>query len=218
MTTVGHHRRIIAGTESAENALSARRSFAAAEASNGASAIDGTATPSTSSRRFRADARPRPTVRGRLSSASGAPATASTRRMPMPRTSIRPAIAAGAVPRARSPARRSSAWSSATRRAPASISRRARSDFPAPDGPRSKTARPSIAMAVAWTRTGSRRDRYRHTAAGSRTEKPAPMVAPFASLRFSAQIMPRCASTICFEIESPSPECVPNFSPSGRSV
>ena len=36
-----------------------------------------------------------------------------------------------------------------------------------------------------------------------------------ASLRFSAQIRPRCASTICFEIDSPSPECVPNFSPAG---
>jgi hypothetical protein len=54
--------------------------------------------------------------------------------------------------------------------------------------------------------------------AGSLTEKRAPIVTPPLSLRFSAQIMPRCASTICFEIESPSPECVPNCSPSGRSV
>ena len=68
------------------------------------------------------------------------------------------------------------------------------------------------ALAVMLTGTGQ------DGLAGSRIQKRAPIVAPLPPLRFSAQIMPRCASTICFEIESPSPECVPNFSPSGRSV
>ena len=135
------------------------------------------------------------------------------RTMPTPRTSIRPAIAAGARTTIRSPARRSTVWSSATRRAPPSIRRSARSDLPAPDGPRSRTASPSIATAVAWTSSVAA-----HDCAGRRMQKRAPMTAPSASLRFSAQIMPRCASTICFEIDRPRPECVPNFSPAGRSV
>jgi hypothetical protein len=67
-------------------------------------------------------------------------------------------------------------------------------------------------------RGGMNQQRSRHDSAGSLIQKRAPIVAPAASLRFSAQIMPRCASTICFEIESPSPEWVPNFSPSGRSL
>jgi hypothetical protein len=44
------------------------------------------------------------------------------------------------------------------------------------------------------------------------------MTAPAASVRFSAQMRPRCASTICREIDRPSPEWVPNFSPAGRSL
>src|SRR5205085_6872840 len=39
-------------------------------------------------------------------------------------------------------------------RAPASISRSPRSDLPAPEAPRSRTARPAIAIAVAWRRSG----------------------------------------------------------------
>jgi len=57
-----------------------------------------------------------------------------------------------------------------------------------------------------------------HDPAGSRMQNRAPVTAPSAFLRFSAQIEPRCATTICCEIERPSPEWVPNFSPCGRSV
>ena len=57
-----------------------------------------------------------------------------------------------------------------------------------------------------------------HDSAGSRTQNRAPVTAPSAFLWFSAQIKPRCATTICCEIERPSPEWVPNFSPCGRSV
>jgi hypothetical protein len=52
-----------------------------------------------------------------------------------------------------------------------------------------------------------------HFAAGSRTVKRAPRTSALPSLvlctgdiRFSAQIAPPCASTICLEIESPRPE------------
>src|ERR1700731_2430223 len=131
------------------------RQFAGVEASNGDRAIDGTASPSTSSQRVSGKRSPSADGTRSTNNASVASAAASRRIIPTPRTSIRPAIAAGAVTKTRSPARRSSTWSSATRRAPASISRRARSDFPAPDGPRSRTARPSIAIAVAWTRMGA---------------------------------------------------------------
>lgn len=57
-----------------------------------------------------------------------------------------------------------------------------------------------------------------HDPAGSRMQNRAPVTAPSAFLWFSAQIEPRCATTICCEIERPSPEWVPNFSPCGRSV
>lgn len=52
---------------------------------------------------------------------------------------------------------------------------------------------------------------------GSDTVKRAPARSPFASRIFSAWIFPACASTICCEIESPSPEFCPKPC-SGRSV
>src|SRR5229473_1131373 len=61
--------------------------------------------------------------------------------MPTPRASIRPAIRAGALATTDFPRRTSAVWSSATSRAPCSSRRNAKSDFPAPEGPRSKTAR-----------------------------------------------------------------------------
>src|SRR5258708_32198308 len=61
--------------------------------------------------------------------------------MPTPRASIRPAIRAGALATTDFPRRTSAVWSSATSRAPCSSRRNARSDFPAPEGPRSKAAR-----------------------------------------------------------------------------
>ena len=54
---------------------------------------------------------------------------------------------------------------------------------------------------------------------GRRTTKRAPLTARLTgSMRFSAWIVPPCASTIWREIDSPSPEWVPNFSPLGRSL
>ena len=67
-------------------------------------------------------------------------------------------------------------------------------------------------------RSGVDEERPAHDSAGRRIRKRAPQTAPVASVRFSAQTRPRCASTICFEIDSPRPEWVPNFSPAGRSV
>src|SRR4051794_16087484 len=52
---------------------------------------------------------------------------------------------------------------------------------------------------------------------GSRTMKRAPSTRPAPSRRFSAEIWPCRASTICRLIDSPSPECCPNFSPVGLS-
>ena len=54
-----------------------------------------------------------------------------------------------------------------------------------------------------------------HHIAGRRTSNRAPITfgaseGSSASTRFSAQMRPWCASTICFEIESPSPELWPN--------
>ncbi len=80
------------------------------------------------------------------------------RRMrPMPRASIRPAVAEGAAPHSPpSPSERST-WSSATSVPPASIRRSATSDFPAPGGPSRRTppGRPCArgrATSVAWMR------------------------------------------------------------------
>src|SRR4029077_19200035 len=66
-------------------------------------------------------------------------------------------------------------------------------------------------------RTMHRRDlASRHHMAGKRTVNRAPMtcggssVAEVNNSRFSPQIRPSCASTICLEIERPSPEFCPN--------
>ncbi len=53
--------------------------------------------------------------------------------------------------------------------------------------------------------------------AGSSTKKRAPMMLPSAALRFSARMRPPWASMICFEMDRPRPEWVPNFSSLGRS-
>ena len=92
--------------------------------------------------------------RGRRSTTRrrGADATLGKETMPSPRTSICPAIVAGALIVISSPSRRSSVWSSATRRAPWSIKRSAKSDLPAPDGPRSRIPSLPSAIAVPWTR------------------------------------------------------------------
>ena len=60
-----------------------------------------------------------------------------------------------------------------------------------------------------------RRQRSRHHIAGRRTIKRAPVTVgvPSASggpIRFSTQMAPPCASTICLEIERPRPEFWPN--------
>ena len=53
---------------------------------------------------------------------------------------------------------------------------------------------------------------------GRRTRNRAPTTAPSEFRRFSAAIWPPRASTICLEIDRPSPEWVPNFSSLGRSL
>ena len=53
---------------------------------------------------------------------------------------------------------------------------------------------------------------------GNSTVKHAPTTSPSSFRRFSARMSPPCAATICLEMLSPSPECAPKASPSGRSV
>ena len=106
---LGHHGWIIAGSGAAENARRATRSFAAAEASNADRAINGTATPRTSSKRRWGKRSILANGRRSTHIARGASPSASSRRMPMPRISMRPAIAAGALTHRRFPARHSSA-------------------------------------------------------------------------------------------------------------
>ncbi len=70
--------------------------------------------------------------------------------MPRPRTSKDPLIDAGASTTSSPSSTLSSLWSSLTSDHPRSIKRKARSDFPAPDAPRSSTAAPWRATVVAW--------------------------------------------------------------------
>src|SRR5579859_1082229 len=71
--------------------------------------------------------------------------------MPRPRTSSNPARISGGSASRCSPSRRRRTWSSATRTAPRSIRRKARSDLPLPDGPRSSTPMSFISTQVAWS-------------------------------------------------------------------
>ena len=107
--------------------------------------------------------------------------------------------------------------------------RSARSDLPAPEPPRRRAARWPSATHVPCT---SSRFSLTHAsgcpyAAGSRITKRAPplFLSPASPLprpspaggRFSAHSRPPCATTICREMLSPSPEFWPKFS-CGRSV
>ena len=103
----------------------------------------------------------------------------------------------------------------------ASSSASASRDLPQPDGPRISTARAP--------------DQHRHEACDGRSpsampshrrqaddearaeHRRAPRRGVGAAMRFSAQMRPRCASTICLEIERPRPEFWPKPC-SGRSV
>ena len=88
------------------NARSASRSLAGAEASNGASAITGSESPRIVS--LRGCGQPLDLLRrapDRRSARAAPRPAASTRMMPMPRTSISPAIVAGARTRMASPSR-----------------------------------------------------------------------------------------------------------------
>jgi hypothetical protein len=85
--------------------------------------------------------------------------------------------------------------------------------FPAAGGPAERDG-----AAIDRNRGGMNEEAVGYDPAGSRMQNRAPATVPSAFLRFSAQIEPRCATTICCEIERPSPEWVPNFSPCGRSV
>ena len=181
------------------------------------SAISGTASPRIVSAGAAAAGRSVPPAPDRRSAPTGASASASTRRMPRPRTSISPAIVAGGA---------HDDDVAAARQLALIVGDKTRPGVNQPQAPdricRNPTGRaaappaPSIATAVAWTQ---------HASAGSRSrlrrqadQEPGAATGPSASRRFSAQMRPRCASTICFEIDRPSPECVPNFSPAGRSL
>src|SRR5579883_1177240 len=149
---VAHGVGIVAAGMAARSMRKARRSFAVAEASNGASITSGTSWSSNaqnrgSGRRSMLALGMRSTTRRNL--ASG---TVGTRRMPRPRTSISPAMVAGAVMRNSPPLRCNSVWSSATSLAPSSMRRKARSDLPLPEGPRSRMPSPPRAIEVPWTR------------------------------------------------------------------
>ena len=148
--------------------------MAGAEASNGSAARSAGSRGRESSRCVAlAAARPLRARPDRRSARAAPTASESTRRMPMPRASISPAIVSGARTRIASPSRRNSLRSSATSRAPASISRRARSDLPLPDGPRSSTR----AIADRHRRRVDEQ-RFGHQASGRRIRKRAPQTSP----------------------------------------
>lgn len=135
-------------------------------------------------------------------------------RMPSPRASIIPETAGIADPQRTRPRAPNATRSSATSEQPIAIISRARLDFPDPDGPEMSSPRPSRSTRLACTISGGS-DRSaidRHT--GSPTTKRAPRGSDVKSASvgriFSAQMTPPWASTICFDIASPSPELLPN--------
>ena len=158
---------------------------------------------------------------------SGPPAPDPRSAPPAPRQA-RPI--AGCRARAPRKARRSSPARApaARRRAAAARSDRRRRDAlrrqsaAAPDricrNPTGRAAGPPARRSRRRSRAAGAALRVIGRCAGRRIRKRAPPTRPAASWRFSAQIRPRCASTICFEIDRPRPECVPNFSPAGRSL
>ena len=151
---------------------------------------------------------------------SRASARVGTSMIPSPLTSIFPAIVGGAEATSSPlPFDPTKTWSSATRSAfspssPESARNlKARSDFPAPDGPRRRAARLPSATHVPCTSSRAPATVY---AAGRRITKrapplflspPSPLPRPSpAAGRFSAHSRPPCATTICREMLSPSPE------------
>jgi len=140
----------------------------------------------------------------------------SIRRIPRPRTSISPRVVPGTEAMRRPCTAASATRSSATRRAKGSLPLRAAStsasasrDLPDPAGPRINTARAPTSTQLACTVSPT--DSGMDHVAGRRTTKRAPAIfgsPPGAGgvTRFSAQMRPPWASTICREIESPSPE------------
>ena len=157
-------------------------------------------------------------------------ASASRRcRCPAPRRARR--WPGAAAPRAGRPARRARTRSSPTRRAnaaarcAASTIRRASVDLPLPDGAADAARRPRP-RPRSWRgeRPGGARSRRPPRAArddgSAAPRKRAPTAAPRPGVgpgRFSAQMRPRCASTIWREMDRPSPEFWPKPW-SGRSV
>ena len=112
--------------------------------------------------------------------------------------------------------RRRPAARTATSRPAASSSAAPAATCRCPTAPRISTALAPTSTAVAWM-VGERRH-----IAGRRTMKRAPSTrgsspSPPAAVRFSTQMRPPCASTICLEIDRPSPEFWPKPC-SGRSV
>lgn len=140
--------------------------FNGAELSNAERRINGSANPDTTT--FDHGSGCRSMGPSRTRSATRTMSTSSltaTSRMPTPRTSSLPRNVGGAVAMRRGGvcdlALVSITWSSATSftgfwrstDCPSAMHLRARSDFPAPDGPRISTPRLPTAIAVAWTRS-----------------------------------------------------------------
>lgn len=156
-------------------------SFKGAEASNGASLSMGISTPASAVRSKGSGG-----MRGTFSAATRSQIRTScadgrngTRFIPSPRISINPASALGVVtvtPRSRASIH---TWSSETRpaRKPSSSAsarkRRAKSDLPEPDAPRSNAARSPSATQVPWA--SSRVIASPAQAAGKRMTKRAPL-------------------------------------------
>ena len=154
---------------------SANASFIGADTSNGANRNSGKSMPASCAV-GPLDGR-RSTWPGSTKSTTNttsASATSLTPTIPTPLTSIWPLMLSGAVATTRSPSRRTSTWSSATRAGGSSAAgprraknrkRRAKSDFPEPDGPRSSAAFRPSATHVACTNSGSA-DKLRRSLCG----------------------------------------------------
>src|SRR3546814_640910 len=129
---------------SSPNWARASSTFTGADGSSPLRPITGTLMPATT--RGSCISGSRSTSRSRsTASETGMSLTDSTLTRPTPRTSIWPSILRGAAASSLPLTRRTTVLSSLTRTAPRSMRRSARSDFPAPDRPAIRIARPSLA-------------------------------------------------------------------------
>ena len=189
--------------------------------SSAATASRGSFTPSSSACRSAASGNRSASAPRSTTSPTTAHGSCGSRRIPTPRTSISPASASAGrtSKRPHAPCRstRSSPTSLANSKKPAraaSMSSSASRDFPGTG----RAANQHRARPDQDGRGVHRRVSCRHHVAGRCTMKRAPITFGVASgaelagaaIRFSTQMAPPCASTICLEIDSPRPEFWPN--------